>query len=169
MFLAGGRGRPKRTQVYCSNACHMRVRPPVHTGSHAPRPKKYRDTLHDEAWLRARYIDERLSTTEIGALLGCPRATVKWALAKWGIGARSGSEARNLLYDRRGRKTVTQEDFIAAYGGKCACCGETERIFLTIDHIGGGGAEHRRQFGGQNKKVLQDIKAQGWPQEGYRC
>ena len=33
------------------------------------------------------------------------------------------------------------------YGGKCACCGETEPSFLAIDHIDGGGNEHRRQIG----------------------
>lgn len=37
------------------------------------------------------------------------------------------------------------------YGGtppKCACCGETELDFLTIDHINGGGNKHRRQLFG---------------------
>lgn len=33
-----------------------------------------------------------------------------------------------------------------AYGGHCACCGETELTFLTIDHIDGDGAEHRREM-----------------------
>lgn len=33
-----------------------------------------------------------------------------------------------------------------AYGGKCACCGEAELVFLTIDHINDDGAEHRRQI-----------------------
>ena len=35
------------------------------------------------------------------------------------------------------------------YGGtppKCACCGESIIEFLTIDHIDGKGAEHRRQI-----------------------
>jgi hypothetical protein len=26
---------------------------------------------------------------------------------------------------------------------KCVCCGETERDFLTLDHINGGGGQHR--------------------------
>jgi hypothetical protein len=33
---------------------------------------------------------------------------------------------------------------VEAYGGKCTCCGETELVFLAIDHIGGGGNAHRR-------------------------
>lgn len=35
-------------------------------------------------------------------------------------------------------------DVIMGYGGKCICCGETEFDFLTIDHINGGGNEHRK-------------------------
>lgn len=35
---------------------------------------------------------------------------------------------------------------IDAYGGKCACCGEAELVFLTIDHVNDDGAEHRRQI-----------------------
>lgn len=32
----------------------------------------------------------------------------------------------------------------------CACCGETHYEFLSLDHIDGGGTEHRRQVGSQN-------------------
>ena len=38
-----------------------------------------------------------------------------------------------------------RDEVYAAYGGyKCACCGETEKLFLSIDHINNDGAEHRR-------------------------
>lgn len=30
---------------------------------------------------------------------------------------------------------------------ECACCGEHHLEFLTIDHISGGGNEHRREIG----------------------
>lgn len=33
------------------------------------------------------------------------------------------------------------------YGGKCMCCEEAEPIFLAMDHIYGGGNEHRREIG----------------------
>jgi hypothetical protein len=33
---------------------------------------------------------------------------------------------------------------------RCACCGETEERFLTIDHINNDGAEHRRKVMGMN-------------------
>lgn len=38
-----------------------------------------------------------------------------------------------------------REQVFAAYGGwKCACCGETEKLFLSIDHVENNGAEERR-------------------------
>lgn len=33
----------------------------------------------------------------------------------------------------------------AGYGGKCVCCGEATQQFLTVDHINGGGSQHRRK------------------------
>ncbi len=41
-----------------------------------------------------------------------------------------------------------RDEVYAHYGGYiCACCGETTREFLTIDHIDGNGNEHRRSIG----------------------
>ena len=41
---------------------------------------------------------------------------------------------------------------IDAYGGKCACpgCSETNKAFLCIDHIDGGGNKHRKSIGQSN-------------------
>ena len=39
---------------------------------------------------------------------------------------------------------------LAAYGGKCQCCGLAEPVWLTIDHIDGDGAKHRRELTGKN-------------------
>lgn len=36
-----------------------------------------------------------------------------------------------------------KEQVIEHYGGKCACCGESNIKFLTVDHINGGGRKHR--------------------------
>src|SRR3954464_8614186 len=38
-------------------------------------------------------------------------------------------------------------EVIAAYGGKCACCGTEIFEFLCIDHVDENGAEHRRLIG----------------------
>lgn len=41
-----------------------------------------------------------------------------------------------------------RHDAFMAYGGYyCACCGETEPKFLSLDHINNDGAKHRRQYG----------------------
>lgn len=62
-------------------------------------------------------------------------------------------------HDRRLREQV-----LIAYGGVCACCGESERDFLTIDHINGGGTAHRKELGG---KVYAQLRRTGFP-AGYR-
>jgi hypothetical protein len=52
--------------------------------------------------------------------------------------------------DRRGRTNLKAKVF-EHYGTKCACCGAPDR--LSIDHVSGGGGEHRktiRRRGGAN-------------------
>lgn len=67
---------------------------------------------------------------------------------------------------KRHRERVRAE-MIAAYGGKCACCGEMEPTFLTLDHANGGGNTHRKQFGKRgNDPILRELRLAGWPQDG---
>lgn len=44
----------------------------------------------------------------------------------------------------RNREARFKAKVIEAYGGKCACCGETEFAFLTFDHVNNDGAEQRK-------------------------
>lgn len=67
--------------------------------------------------------------------------------------------------NRKARKKLRQE-VIAAYGGKCDCCGETEEAFLEIDHIQGGGNKHRLEIGG-GAKIYPMLREQNFPNE-YR-
>lgn len=53
-------------------------------------------------------------------------------------------EKRNLL--SRDMRIAAFE----AYGGACACCGDKEPRFLTLDHIGGGGNWHRAVLSGRD-------------------
>lgn len=46
----------------------------------------------------------------------------------------------------------TKTECFDAYGGKCACCGEANYVFLTIDHKNGGGNKHRRELAIQHVK-----------------
>ncbi len=50
------------------------------------------------------------------------------------------------------------------YGGAvCACCGENNLIFLTIDHINGGGTKHRREMGGGGRFNYRWIVRNNFP------
>lgn len=35
-------------------------------------------------------------------------------------------------------------EVLEAYGGVCACCGETDLVFLSIDHVNNDGKYHRQ-------------------------
>lgn len=65
------------------------------------------------------------------------------------------AKARAALYQHAG-------------GERCACCGETEPLFLTLDHIADDGADHRRAISGKNggasyRAIAGWMKRHGWP------
>ena len=59
-----------------------------------------------------------------------------------------------------------KREVIAAYGGKCQCCGETEPAFLTIDHVNDDGASHRKAIG--RARVYHWLKKHGYPKDGFQ-
>lgn len=65
-------------------------------------------------------------------------------------------------------------DAIAAYGGRCACCGETEAAFLCFDHVNDDGAVHREEIGrgrttdgrrkvGSGSVIIEWLHGNGFP------
>jgi hypothetical protein len=54
---------------------------------------------------------------------------------------------------------------IMAYGGyRCACCGEGEPMFLTLDHVNNDGARDRRRFGTLSSiPILLRLRRRGYP------
>lgn len=104
------------------------------------------------------------------------KASVKRKREKWkenGQCIRCGGEsnwekhcpkcrARQVAFMRQYRHRVFD-----AYGGyKCACCGETEYEFLTIDHVNNDGAQHRSRVG--SRGIYRDIVKQGFPAGPYQ-
>jgi hypothetical protein len=61
----------------------------------------------------------------------------------------------------------TKVEVINHYGGRCNCCGENNPIFLTIDHINGGGTTHRKQLKRSGSTFSRWLKNQGYP-PGYQ-
>ena len=58
---------------------------------------------------------------------------------------------------------------LQAYGGQCACCGETYPSFLCLDHIFNDGAEQRRHHGtGAQRNLFGRLRREGWPQGHYQ-
>lgn len=65
--------------------------------------------------------------------------------AKYDAAWHEANPGKQSAYMKKSNLKLKRE-VIDAYGGKCACCGETILVFLTIDHIEGNGAEHRRKM-----------------------
>jgi len=67
---------------------------------------------------------------------------------------------------RRESNQRLKNEVIDAYGGKCACCGETRREYLTIDHKNGNGNKHRREIGATSSDGLYRwLKKNNYPEE----
>lgn len=64
---------------------------------------------------------------------------------------------------RRSQNRNERDACIQAYGGACACCGETWLDYLCIDHVDGGGREHRSTV----SNVYRDLRVRGYP-AGYQ-
>jgi hypothetical protein len=52
-----------------------------------------------------------------------------------------GNDVSARNYKRR------RDEVLNHYGRSCACCGEANEAFLSIDHIDGNGAGHRKEIG----------------------
>ena len=59
------------------------------------------------------------------------------------------------------RNRMRRMEVLIHYGGnppKCACCGESNVWFLTIDHINGGGTKHTKIVGPGDTLIRWIIK-----------
>jgi hypothetical protein len=51
-----------------------------------------------------------------------------------------------LIKNRKRRNKERRNIILEHYGARCACCGETTREFLTIDHKNNDGARHKKEL-----------------------
>ena len=85
-----------------------------------------------------------------------------------GRSAPAGSRSHNIERCRTWSREHTKKDREAVfsdYGNTCACCGEAESAFLTIDHVNGGGNAHRKTLDAPNMYTW--LVRKDYP-EGYR-
>lgn len=63
----------------------------------------------------------------------------------------------------------SKEDAIAAYGGSCTCCGISNIVFLTIDHISNNGSRERKLLNVKTgSSTYRYLKRQGYPKNNYQ-
>lgn len=88
------------------------------------------------------------------------------------------AEDKQEAIRRNARKSVKKHsaklkaETFSAYGGPvCACCGESDIRFLSLDHIHNNGADERRAMTGQNRvpstNQYRALKKAGFP-SGYQ-
>lgn len=56
---------------------------------------------------------------------------------------------------------------LRAYGELCVCCAEYREAFLVIDHINGGGTQHRKRIKRFGSGFYRWLKVQKYP-EGFQ-
>lgn len=80
----------------------------------------------------------------------------------------NGRVRRNVCWPCRGKRERAQAKLamLAALGNKCACCGEDNPLFLTLDHVMNDGAKQRESLA--THQVYAVAKKEGWPRDKYQ-
>lgn len=86
------------------------------------------------------------------------------------------AESRLIMPEiQRFRRARLKAKVFDHYGRMCACCGETEEAFLTLGHVNGDGAAHRKSLNSKSggPSVYLDVIRRGFPKdfrvECYNC
>ena len=61
----------------------------------------------------------------------------------------------------RDREKLVKQEVINHYGGRCACCGESDPRFLTMDHKNGGGRKHQKEI--KKTRFFMWVKRNNFP------
>jgi len=77
-----------------------------------------------------------------------------------------GLRCGNCIQKKKTRAQQLKQECIAAYGGKCVCCGVVELAFLTLDHIKDDGSLDRK-ITGAGYRFYQFLKTRGYPQDRF--
>lgn len=61
----------------------------------------------------------------------------------------------------------TRLEVINNYSGKCMDCGEVDPVVLTIDHVKGGGKQHRAELISKGNYFYCWLKKNNFPKDGF--
>lgn len=75
--------------------------------------------------------------------------------------AKTNEQKASKVAINKARRQRLRIEAVKHYGGKCACCGESEMNFLCIDHVGGGGNAHRKVI--STKSIGEWLYANDYP------
>lgn len=130
--------------------------------------------LHDEEWLRQKYLEEKLSYVEIGSLVGCTNTAVMEVIKKLNIPRRSMSEAfilqkrpgllrdREWLYHQYCEEELTTREIAEIVGGNCVTVWHALNDF-NIPTRNGGATEGRKTSEETKKRNREARKRQNFP------
>lgn len=71
------------------------------------------------------------------------------------------AEPERVRTQYRASRERLRHQILERYGRACVCCGEQTPVFLTVDHINGGGNQHLREIGRRN--LWGWLRARGFP------
>jgi hypothetical protein len=132
--------RPSSTAKARDGACHCILRT-------QQRIFKYSSTVPSQTSDAAYQRDYYARNKEALKVKAAARYTAQMARDPDGVRAR-----RRAYHDR------LKNQVLDAYGARCTCCGESNRGFLSVDHVNGGGRVHRKTVGGGTMVYLDIIK-----------
>jgi len=119
------------------------------------------------AYGTAHAAKQRAARKEAGVCIYCggERAPDRMSCQKCLDYYRARREAGYQVISSKKFREKRRRNTIDHYGGCCACCGETELVFLTMDHIDGGGTQHNKEINGAH--LAQWLFKMGYP-EGFQ-
>lgn len=93
-------------------------------------------------------------------------ARIKWQTNNWDAVVTYRKRWRDenkshVAQIQRNRLAVYKQAVVDAYGGSCECCGETEVIFLTVEHVRKDGQTHRNVQGNFYRHLMRS----GFPKD----
>jgi hypothetical protein len=123
-----------------------------------PLPNPRRPTMKYHPTCRVKYHNSRRTLRS-----GYNEAQRLRAANRW------QQETERVKFRQWGRSSYARirQEVLTHYGGACRCCGEATDEFLSIDHIDGGGSQHRKRLNRYGGKMYRWLKALGYP-PGFR-